>query len=74
MENRDVTTLAGQIQEKKDALAARSALLDRYAQTHGRDRWYNRGCHDLTTLRGELQALEDQLAAGGTQVPERTQD
>ena len=49
---------------KAQELEHREALMARYAETYGRDRWYNRGCHDITTLRQELALLK------GTEVAE----
>lgn len=49
--------LEGQIKDKEEELENRRALLARYAKTYGRDRWYNRGCHDITTIQEELMAL-----------------
>ena len=51
--------LEGQINEKKAQLASLEALLDNYAKTLGRDRWYNRSRCDVSDLRQELAALEN---------------
>lgn len=52
--------LEGQIKEKQAQLQKRQELLENYARTVGRDRWYNRACHDITTLREELRQLMEQ--------------
>lgn len=65
MNNDNKIDLEGQIQEKRQELEKRTALLDNYARTIGRDRWYNRGQHDLTTLRDELYQLLEQAKAAG---------
>jgi len=48
---------------KTQELEHREALMARYAETYGRDRWYNRGCHDINTLRQELALLKEDEAA-----------
>lgn len=51
------TTLDELIHAKQKELDARKATLESYARNYGRDRWFNRGCHDVTTLQAELDAL-----------------
>lgn len=63
MTNNDIADLERQVHEKSAELQAKIDLLERYTQSIGRDRWYNRGCQDVSTLRGELKTLQTSLEA-----------
>lgn len=68
MNTDDIQDLERQAKEKAEQLQAKIALMDRYAQSIGRDRWYNRGCLDITTLRLEMEALQARIRAAGGEV------
>ena len=57
MKKEDKMDLEGQIKKKEEDLENRRAVLARYADSRGRDRWYNRGCQDVITMERELIEL-----------------
>lgn len=61
----DNTNLDELILAKQKELDARKAALESYARNCGRDRWFNRGCHDVTTIQAEL---DDLLAQRGPEM------
>ena len=63
MNNENKLNLEGQINEKKVELEKLNSLLVRYEKNYGRDRWYNRKCHDISSLRFEIKDLEARLLA-----------